>query len=120
MVGVFSLLFITQERLATIIGGVTAIILAVAALVVPIDQALGFGSFSLKIASSFQILGRNLTLDSSQAPLLGDLVWSCCVMVFRGRICRRCAPPYILGIDHYQLIGCLHRRPAVSLCGFVD
>ena len=70
LVGAFSLLFISQERWAAIVSSVTALILTLAALVVPIDQALGFGSFSLKISSSFQILGRNLTLDSSHAPLL--------------------------------------------------
>jgi formate hydrogenlyase subunit 3/multisubunit Na+/H+ antiporter MnhD subunit len=63
-------LFITRERLATIVGGVTAILLTGAALIVPIDEALGFGSFSIKVASSFQILGRNLTLDAAEAPLL--------------------------------------------------
>ncbi|MGA7194669.1 MAG: proton-conducting transporter membrane subunit [Anaerolineales bacterium] len=72
VIGGLSLL-ITQERLATIVGGVTAITLTIAALIVPIDEALSFGSFSLKVASSFQILGRNLTLDSSQAPLLAIL-----------------------------------------------
>ena len=39
-------LFITRERLATIVGGVTAITLTGAALIVPIDEALSFGSFS--------------------------------------------------------------------------
>lgn len=72
VIGGLSLL-ITQERLATIVGGVTAITLTIAALIVPIDEALSFGSFSLKVASSFQILGRNLTLDLSQAPLLAIL-----------------------------------------------
>ena len=66
-------LFITRERLATIVGGVTAILLTGAALIVPIDEALGFGSFSIKVASSFQILGRNLTLDAAEAPLLAIL-----------------------------------------------
>src|SRR5271169_3183121 len=66
-------LFVTRERMATVIGGVTAIIFMGAALFVPIDEALGFGSFSLKVASSFQILGRSLTLDSSEAPLLAIL-----------------------------------------------
>ncbi len=63
-------LFIPRERMAAIIGGVTAIALAIAALIIPIDEALSFGSFSLKVSSSFQILGRNLTLDSAEAPLL--------------------------------------------------
>ncbi|HUH98784.1 MAG TPA: proton-conducting transporter membrane subunit [Anaerolineales bacterium] len=72
MIGGFSLL-IGRERLATMVGGATAVILTAAALIVPIDEALGFGSFSLKIASSYQILGRNLTLDSAEAPLLAIL-----------------------------------------------
>ena len=73
LVGVFSLFFIRRERWAAIIGSVTSVVLALAALVVPIDQALGFGSFSLKISSTLQILGRNLTLDSSHVPLLAVL-----------------------------------------------
>jgi len=73
LVGAFSLLFIRRERWAAIVSSVTALILTLAALVVPIDQALGFGSFSLKISSSLQILGRNLILDSSHTPLLAIL-----------------------------------------------
>ena len=68
-----SSLVITRERLATIVGGATSIILAGAALIIPIDEALSFGSFSLKISSSIQIFGRNLTLDSTEAPLLAIL-----------------------------------------------
>jgi formate hydrogenlyase subunit 3/multisubunit Na+/H+ antiporter MnhD subunit len=73
LVGAFSLFFIRRERWAAIIGSVTSLVLALAALIVPIDQALGFGSFSLKISSTLQILGRNLTLDSSHVPLLALL-----------------------------------------------
>ncbi|HUI90105.1 MAG TPA: proton-conducting transporter membrane subunit [Anaerolineales bacterium] len=72
IVGSASLL-ISRERVAAIVGGGTALILTGAALIVPIDEALGFGSFSLKVASSFQILGRNLTLESSEMPLLAIL-----------------------------------------------
>ncbi len=72
-IGLLCFLFITQERLAALIGGVTALFLMAAALIVPIDEALGFGSFSLKISSSFQVLGRNLTLSPTEAPLLAIL-----------------------------------------------
>jgi NADH-quinone oxidoreductase subunit N len=88
-------LFITRERLATIVGGVTAITLTAAALFIPIDEALGFGSFSLKIAPSFQILGRNLTLDSSQAPLLA-IIFGVAALWFIGAesvgVARRLTP----------------------------
>jgi formate hydrogenlyase subunit 3/multisubunit Na+/H+ antiporter MnhD subunit len=45
-------------------------VLTVAALFVPVDEAMGFGSFSLKISASFQVFGRNLTLGSTETPLL--------------------------------------------------
>ncbi len=113
-------LFVTRERMATIIGGVTAIILVGAALFIPIDEALGFGSFSVKVASSFQILGRSLTLDSFRSALVSNLIWSCRVMVRGCGICWRGEAPHTIWINYYQFISCIDRSATVSLRGSVD
>jgi len=63
-------LLITNQRILVIAGGSLAILLAFTALVIPIDQALQIGNFSLKIAPAIQILGRRLILIPADAPLL--------------------------------------------------
>ena len=63
-------LLITNHRILTIAGGSLALLLAIIALIIPIDQALQFGNISLKIAPSIQILGRRLVLIPANGPLL--------------------------------------------------
>ncbi len=66
-------LVIANERFNTIMGGATALALCITALVIPIDTALLVGSVSLKIASTFQILGRALVLTPADGSLLAIL-----------------------------------------------
>jgi len=68
-VAAFSLL-ISNKRILTIAGGSLALLLALAALIIPIDQALQIGNFSLKIAPAIQILGRRLILIPADGSLL--------------------------------------------------
>lgn len=69
IVGVF-ILFFLRERFSALIGGVTAAILALVALVFPIDTALLLGSISLKIAPSIQFFGRSFEINTADGPLL--------------------------------------------------
>jgi len=66
----FLLLFITNQRILSILGGVTGLLLAVTAQFFPIDTALSLGSLSLKIQSSFTIFGRSLVIQPAEGPLL--------------------------------------------------
>ena len=59
-----------RARTVTIIGGVTSLLLAGIAFIIPIDEALLIGPVSLKIGSSTFLLGRSLVLNSSSAPFL--------------------------------------------------
>lgn len=63
-------LVIPSERYNTIMGGVTALALCITALVIPIDTALLVGTVSLKISSTFQILGRALVLEPADGSML--------------------------------------------------
>ena len=63
-------LLIRSQRILTIAGGSLALLLALIALFVPIDQALQIGGFSLKIAPAIQILGRRLILVEADGSLL--------------------------------------------------
>jgi NADH-quinone oxidoreductase subunit N len=63
-------LLINNQRFLSILGGSVAVLLALVALVVPIDQALQIGGFSLKIAPAFDILGRRLILIPADGSLL--------------------------------------------------
>lgn len=69
IVGGLSFLFF-RERTVAVIGGVSSVILAGIALIVPIDEALKIGPISLKIASSAILFGRSLVLSPADAPLL--------------------------------------------------
>jgi formate hydrogenlyase subunit 3/multisubunit Na+/H+ antiporter MnhD subunit len=66
-------LLIRNQRFLAIGGGSLAVLLALIALVIPIDQALQIGSFSLKIAPAIQILGRRLILVPADGSLLAIL-----------------------------------------------
>lgn len=63
-------ILISSQRILSILGGSVAVLLAIIALVVPIDQALQIGSFSLKIAPAIDILGRRLILVPADGSLL--------------------------------------------------
>lgn len=64
------LLFITNPRALSILGGTMAVALALIAQFVPIETAMQVGSFSLKIDSTLSILGRSLIIQPTEGPLL--------------------------------------------------
>jgi len=64
------LLFINNQRALSILGGGFAVSLALIAQFVPIEQAMGIGSFSLKIDSSLAVLGRILRIQPAEDPCL--------------------------------------------------
>ncbi|HET6846112.1 MAG TPA: proton-conducting transporter membrane subunit [Anaerolineales bacterium] len=92
--GVFSLLLLT-ERAAAWTGAFTCIVLALLALVVPIDSAMLIGPVSLKIGSTASLLGRNLIIGASEGPLLGLFFGTCALWFFGAEaagIARRLVP----------------------------
>ena len=62
--------FIPKIRVAALVGGTVSAFLAVVALIIPIDIALLLGTFSFKVSSTVQILGRSLVLNHADGPIL--------------------------------------------------
>ncbi|MCC7117812.1 MAG: hypothetical protein IT310_04745 [Anaerolineales bacterium] len=72
LAGLLTLLF-APERFSAILGGALAVLLALTALIFPIDTALLIGNFSLKISASVQVLGRSFTFGVADGPLLAAI-----------------------------------------------
>lgn len=63
-------LFLRNERILTLLGGSLALLLALVAFVIPLDQALLVSGVSFKISASMQVLGRSLTFLPAEGRLL--------------------------------------------------
>ncbi|RPJ29211.1 MAG: hypothetical protein EHM33_01800 [Chloroflexi bacterium] len=85
------LLFITNQRLLSVLGGSSAVVLALMAQFVPIELALRLGPLSLKIDSSLTVLGRVLLIQPSEGPLLA-LIYGAAALWFFGAEASKAAP----------------------------
>ncbi len=85
------LLFINNQRILSILGGLTAVTLALIAQFVPIEVAMKLGSFSLKIDSSLIVLGRVLLLQPAEGSLLA-LIYGAAALWFFGAEASKTAP----------------------------
>jgi formate hydrogenlyase subunit 3/multisubunit Na+/H+ antiporter MnhD subunit len=89
------LLFVYDGRAIAIAGGTLCVLLAAIAFFVPVDVAMRFGPLSMKIAPSFQILGRQLVLGPEFQRLL-TLVYAMAALWFFGAheagVARRMVP----------------------------
>src|SRR5690349_15098927 len=81
-IGVF-LLFINNQRVLSLLGGLFAVLLALIAQFVPIEIAMKLGSYSLKIDSSLIILGRVLLIQPAEGSLL-TLIYGAAALWFFG------------------------------------
>lgn len=79
-------LLINNRRILTILGSGLAVLLAVAALILPIDQAITVGIFSIKIAPDIEILGRRLILSPADGSLLAIFYGLVAMWFFGGEV----------------------------------
>ena len=79
-------LLINNQRILSILGGSVAVLLALTALIIPIDQALQIGGFSLKIAPAIDILGRRLILIPADSSLLAIFYGLVAMWFFGGEV----------------------------------
>ena len=77
------LLFINNQRVLSILGGLFATSLAVIAQFVPIEEAMLVGAFSFKIDSSLTVLGRTLIILPAEGSLLA-LIYGATALWFFG------------------------------------
>ncbi len=66
----FLTLFFLRARFSPLIGGAASTILALVALIFPIDTALLLGSISIKISPAIQFFGRSFVLNTADGPLI--------------------------------------------------
>lgn len=66
----FLTLFFLRARFPPLIGGAASTILALVALIFPIDTALLLGSISIKISPAIQFFGRSFALNTADGPLI--------------------------------------------------
>lgn len=90
----FSLLF-RSERAVMIIGTVTAILLSILALRVPINVAFLIGPVSFKLGGTLNFLGRSFVLETADGPMLA-ILYGLAAMWFFGsealQLARRLIP----------------------------
>ena len=79
-------LLINNQRILSILGGSVAVLLALTAVIIPIDQALQIGGFSLKIAPAIDILGRRLILIPADSSLLAIFYGLVAMWFFGGEV----------------------------------
>lgn len=72
-IGMIALLFRKMGAMLPLIVAAISLVLAWAAWQLQIDQAIVLGSSTIKIASVFSILGRSLTLENIDRPLIAFL-----------------------------------------------
>jgi len=66
----FLILLFLRGRFSPLVGGSVSMVLALIALIFPIDTALLLGSISIKISSSIQFFGRSFALNTADGPLI--------------------------------------------------
>lgn len=118
--GGFLLLF-RHERVLTILGGSSAVILSLLALLVPIDTALFSGIFSLKLAGSLNVLGRSFVLETADGPLLA-ILYGLAAMWFFGAeaagLARRLVPMGMAILS--LLVAAIAVRPFLFAAVFIE
>jgi NADH-quinone oxidoreductase subunit N len=77
------LLFFTNQRVLSLLGGSVALLLAIVALFVPIGLAMNLGPFSFKIDSTLSVLGRFLIIQPAEGSLLA-LIYGTAALWFFG------------------------------------
>jgi len=77
------LLFINSQRALSILGGVFATVLTLIAQFVPLEEALRVGTFSFRIDSSLNVLGRVLVILPAEGSLLA-LIYGATALWFFG------------------------------------
>jgi len=75
--------FVFNQRILSLVGGTTAAILALAAQIIPIEEAFFIGTLSFKVESSLNILGRILQIKPEEGALLA-LIYGAAALWFFG------------------------------------
>ena len=78
------LMLIRNQRALSFIGGFVAVLLALTAQFVPMEEAFRLGIFSVRIESSLNVLGRQLIINPQEGPLLAVIYGATALWFFGG------------------------------------
>ena len=78
------LMLTTNQRVLSLVGGITAVFLALTAQFTPIEEVFGVGAFTFKIEFSLNILGRTLSIQPAEGALLALIYGAAAVWFFGG------------------------------------
>ncbi len=76
------LMLVTSQRILSLLGGTTAILLALGAQFIPLGEAFNVGTFSFKIDTSLNVLGRTLLIKPEEGALLALIYGSAALWFF--------------------------------------
>ena len=93
VIGVF-ILFFLRGNISAWMGGITSAVLALVALLFPIDTALLLGTISLKISPAVQFFGRSFELNAADGPLLA-LIYGLAAVWFFGTEASKTANQFV-------------------------
>lgn len=114
-------LSISRQRTLSIIGGASATILSLLALIIPIDQAMSIGTASFKLAGTVSILGRSLTLQPAHGALLAILYGLAAMWFFGAQtlgLARRLVPAGLAILA--LLVAAIAVRPFLFASVFIE
>jgi hypothetical protein len=117
-----------SQRALSFMGGLVAVLLALFAQFVPMEQAIRLGTFSFRIESSLDILGRQLLIQPQEGPLLA-LIYGATALWFFGAEASRSALRLVpigmlittlmvaaIAVEPFSLCSTLHRDGGFVVC----
>ena len=116
-IGLAALIWIIRdERWISVTGGAISLLLAALAARLPIDTVVSFGSLAFRIAPTFAVLGRQLTITSAHQPLL-VIIYGIVAFWFLGTIATGYARRLVsLGFVITALLVSHHAPPPFCSC----
>jgi len=114
-------LFLRSQRLLTLLGSGLALLLALVAFLIPLDQALSIEGVSFKILSSIQVLGRTLTFLPAEGRLLVVIYGLIAMWLFGAEVSRTADRLVPLGfLISSLLIASIAVEPFLYAAAFIE
>ena len=113
--GVLILFFIRERIFSAGWAAALSTILALIALIFPIDTALLLGSISLKISPSVQFFGRSFELNTADGPLLAIIYGVAALWFFGTRGIRHSQSFRVAWVNDHCAINSFHRGGTVPI-----
>ncbi len=99
------LLLLRNQKVITLIALIFTFFLTLAAWLLPIDTVMTIGSWSFKLVSSVDILGRRLVISPADLSLLALIYGSAVVWFAAASVTRISTPTKLIRIGNRRVVG---------------